>query len=387
MSAALTWALANLSNYGAGPERLSVFGHSAGAHLLMLALLHRAAAVQRNTAPAQGSPPEDSGDGAAGAAHGTQNAGGHNDSGGASTAACTNDARMPARAILAAGVYDIQMHYEYEAARGVHMLSTMERAMGGWHASRARSPALLVKRASERSVTMQQQNGNLKAVPAAKAVHSSGASVAPTLSAVSNGDSSARPGRGMGNAADALRPAAGSLAGTPASALPSAPPVEAALPDDPAHDDVVPSAALLDPQERTHFAQLFERSGGLIAHRTAGAVAGAPVDALTARTQFDTQSRDAAERFAAQLHVQDVRRLPPLTLMTGTADLTVPWYETVEMHRHLQEAGAPAQLLMYNNVAHIDWVTGWQSHAHAGLLSFQRDVVALAKSAGPTKVA
>ena len=107
VGAATTWVMNNIEQYGGDPQRVSLFGHSAGAHLALMALLHRTRAASHQNA----------------------------------------DARMPQTAVLAAGVYDIQWHYEYEAARAVHRLSTMERCMGGWHRCRARSPSLLVQSA------------------------------------------------------------------------------------------------------------------------------------------------------------------------------------------------------------------------------------------------
>jgi prenylcysteine alpha-carboxyl methylesterase len=50
-----------------------------------------------------------------------------------------------------AGVYDIGKHYEYEAARGVQYLSTMERAMGGAARFASQSPAAILARAAARS--------------------------------------------------------------------------------------------------------------------------------------------------------------------------------------------------------------------------------------------
>ncbi len=83
-------------------------GHSAGAHLCAMALFRRAAAAA---------------------------AGG------------LGDARMPALACLANGVYDIAQHYVYETWRGVQSLSTMERAMGGAAAFPLQSPALILHQA------------------------------------------------------------------------------------------------------------------------------------------------------------------------------------------------------------------------------------------------
>ena len=71
--------------------QITALGHSAGAHLWFMALLARArAARQRPLRYQEG-------------------------------AAARADARMPARFIGMAGVYDIGQHYQYEAARGTYL--------------------------------------------------------------------------------------------------------------------------------------------------------------------------------------------------------------------------------------------------------------------------
>lgn len=47
----------------------------------------------------------------------------------------------------AAGVYDIAMHYQYEDGRGVAELSTMKRAMQGFHGFASQSPAVILNKA------------------------------------------------------------------------------------------------------------------------------------------------------------------------------------------------------------------------------------------------
>ena len=46
-------------------------------------------------------------------------------------------------------MYDIAKHYEYEAARGVQYLSTMERAIGGVPCFASQSPAAILARAAK----------------------------------------------------------------------------------------------------------------------------------------------------------------------------------------------------------------------------------------------
>jgi len=93
VSSALSWTMDNMHRFGGGSGKVSLMGHSAGAHLCAMALLHRAAQHKSQR-------PE-------------------------------IDRRMPSQFIGMAGVYDIAQHYEYEDGRGVAKLSTMARAMGG----------------------------------------------------------------------------------------------------------------------------------------------------------------------------------------------------------------------------------------------------------------
>ena len=95
--AAVVWAQANAARYGAAPERVTVLGHSAGAHLAACAVLSHAADAQ---AP-------------------------------------------PLHALVGmAGVYHVRRHYAYETKRGVQSISTMEAAMGGQACFDEHSPSL-----------------------------------------------------------------------------------------------------------------------------------------------------------------------------------------------------------------------------------------------------
>jgi acetyl esterase/lipase len=102
--AAVTWVQQNAGAYGGDAARVSVLGHSAGAHLATCALLARACAVS---------------------------------------------SLPPLHALVCmAGVYDVQRHYLYETQRGVNNISTMAEAMGGKPAFGAHSPALSLRAAS-----------------------------------------------------------------------------------------------------------------------------------------------------------------------------------------------------------------------------------------------
>lgn len=73
-------------------------GHSSGAHCVMMAMLNRA----------------------------------------------KQDKKMPNQVICISGVYDISQHYQFEKARGVHEISMMKRAVGGFLKFKSMSPTCIL---------------------------------------------------------------------------------------------------------------------------------------------------------------------------------------------------------------------------------------------------
>lgn len=112
--------------------QVSLVGHSAGAQLCMMALLQRAQTThklsQQQMQQSSISPPV-----------------------------------MPKQFVAITGVYDIAKHYVYERERGVHELSTMKRAMGGFEHFAAMSPAVILGQALQQQ--RQQQEAALKQPP------------------------------------------------------------------------------------------------------------------------------------------------------------------------------------------------------------------------------
>jgi len=103
-----------------GPWRfvqISLIGHSAGAQLATMALMHRAKHAAQSSPPKKGS---------------------------AGSAASSPDSRMPKRLIGLAGVYDLAKHFDFEANRQVEELSTMKRAAGGVEGFPSCSPAVIL---------------------------------------------------------------------------------------------------------------------------------------------------------------------------------------------------------------------------------------------------
>ncbi|KAI5065873.1 hypothetical protein GOP47_0018497 [Adiantum capillus-veneris] len=130
ISLTLTWLLDNVQDYGGDPQRVTLMGHSAGAHLCALVIWERFKAAQqlqqrRVAAEARSLAldfrleidEEDDLD--------------------------EQDTRQPHNFIGMAGVYDIVEHLKFERKRGVDTMSSMTPAMGGKHLLEAMSPVHL----------------------------------------------------------------------------------------------------------------------------------------------------------------------------------------------------------------------------------------------------
>lgn len=64
---------------------------------------------------------------------------------------------MPQQFVGVTGVYDIAKHYAYEKGRGVHSLSTMLPAMGGFDQFAGNSPSVILANALHQHQHKQQQ--------------------------------------------------------------------------------------------------------------------------------------------------------------------------------------------------------------------------------------
>eukprot|EP00879_Flechtneria_rotunda_P016403 GHRR01017162.1.p1 GENE.GHRR01017162.1~~GHRR01017162.1.p1 ORF type:complete len:456 (+),score=198.25 GHRR01017162.1:3022-4389(+) len=171
MSAAFDWAMAHVPLYGGDVQQVSLVGHSAGAQLCMMALLQRAKAAYEQTAQQGQQQPitqqqhsqsqlaqqPDSHNQEHTAQQQATNGAAQHDSGHTMQQTNGRYPAMPRQFVAVTGVYDIAKHYAYEKERGVHELSTMKRAMGGFEGFAAMSPAVILGAALQQQQQQQQQ--------------------------------------------------------------------------------------------------------------------------------------------------------------------------------------------------------------------------------------
>lgn len=361
---------------------MSLFGHSAGAHLCAMALLHRAVARRLQDESSKGSHTLSSMLRASTCMYEGTTA---PDDG----RLCTFDGRMPKRAVYAAGVFDVAKHYEFEEARGVHMLSTMERVMGGWAAMPARSPTTIVHHV----VTLESVQSVRKetvlptqTIPSAHvplelnpdSISFEGEAQGAKIAAISTlerplvsseclkEDLQQQVSKGVGSI--------GEEDGWGSARICSTRKRKRSSEEGNRVNSVVPPSYLLDPPERKAFYSSFELAGDAIAQRVGTSEPRIPANASTKSTQKGSVCKgldrgagvgsaalkDAAERFAACLSCSILKLLPPTVLMSGSRDLTVPWHESVEFYRELKAAGVQSRSLLYDHVGHADFVTSWR---------------------------
>ncbi|KAL3141616.1 hypothetical protein ABBQ32_004856 [Trebouxia sp. C0010 RCD-2024] len=294
LSQALTWTFNNISQHGGNPNQVSLVGHSAGAQMCAMALLHRAKALSKYKQSHEGS--SKSGQGLA---QDTQ---------------LPAHVRMPANFIGMAGVYDIETHYQYEYGRGVAELSTMKRAMGGRLKFPTQSPALILNAACGGKA--QVKLPGLAESPAG--------------------------GSGWGGRLAALGKAVqGRLPGFMAAPSVTTPNPTASRP--PANPPAQAVSAPLNP---------------------------AP----------------AAVEPVMPFTLQEAEQLPPVTLMSSTADIIVPWHQSEEFHQVLQACSLATQHRVYHDRSHagfvIDWTgppldsqEGWQN-----LSEYKKDLICKIRS-------
>lgn len=317
LSQALTWTMDRAHEYRGDANNVSLVGHSAGAQMCAMALLHRAVeAAQRSMWGAEGSGVE------RGALDTPLGGMAVEDRGSMA------DDRMPARFIGTmehdgvvclttriaagmAGVYDIAKHYAYETGRGVQELSTMKRAVRGrWWPALCFLPCMY---------TVHQVGGYQRFAAQSPAVL-----LARALRAAKTD-----PGR--------------------------------------------TTRALQAAQERpSNYYEQFALRGEAIGHRI-----GMERGATDMASEVARGDKGDGVEACLPVDVEAARKLPPTILMSSCTDMTVPWcdggvddqcsnvmqhnrYESAEMYM-LHDCGVPTKHLVYDKVDHSLFVTGWRA--------------------------
>lgn len=103
-------------------------------------------------------------------------------------------------------------------------------------------------------------------------------------------------------------------------------------------------------------------------HRKVSSLQG---EALATRIGFERPRDDMACQLAStegptkpiplQLSVAQIRRLPPVVLMSSCTDVTVPWYQSAEMFWMLLDGGCLVKHLCYPFAGHSDFVIAFPS--------------------------
>lgn len=380
VSRALSWTLDHGARLGGDPSRLTLVGHSSGAHTCAMALLHRAILGGRDqrsrrlqeresrkgkgggqggiadagapqvataAAPTDGSPAMHAGqmqDSAAellqASATARRRSREEKQQEGGQHAEAPGDARMPATFVGVSGVYDLAKHYQYEEGRGLHVLSTMARACGGVEGFPSLSPSVILGAALERE----------RCLPST--YRSSPATQANREELVG----SAGPQAQQTGVPSADRPSGADSAAVSISA------------------DVWGARFRALRGEGIARRIGFNRQGvHAEVGRTAGSAGGSEFGDIPfsqASSAQDSEAQSAAQceagvRSAEQagilsLTTAEARGLPPTILMSTLPDVVVPWYESSEMYWRLQDCGVPVKHLVYDKGEHSDFVTDWR---------------------------
>ncbi|DBA89826.1 TPA: hypothetical protein ACH3X2_004693 [Trebouxia sp. C0005] len=310
--------------------QVSLLGHSAGGQMCAMALLHRAKALSKHTKPERRS-------------------NGHQQD------LTPAQERMPARFIGIAAVYDIETHYQYEFGRGVAELSTMKRAMGGRHKFRSQSPALILNAACGRNATLQvpdqAHDGMVEVTPGSRNWQGRLASLGRAVQSKLPGFMMA-PSTSTSDDLQAVPASQASAATTPSAAA------------KPSSSTRMPPSAFFPPPLRTSSSQPQQPASSQLEQRLSPSVRHQASSSSQQEDLADGMAASAPRAAAAEddeVHVslEEAGMLPPVTLMSSTADIIVPWQQSEEFYQVLQECKLPVKHHVYNNISHAGFVTDW----------------------------
>ena len=337
VSDAVTFAIDNARRFGGSGDKVTLVGHSAGAHICAMALLERCRAADDDARNRQSSP---GGTPISGSDRGER-----------------SDPRQPRRFVGLCGVYDIAKHYAYEDGRGVALISTMARAMGGRERFDACSPTKAVERGGANYSDAPESDADARAssdassppltpISPPRRVAAASAAWVPmgimdtdemvdvdTILAATNAMSPERR-RGGGPAAETL---SRNRKPKPERTKPSGPP----------------------PTPRTRRGGITGPAPGSFAGDDAAALAGYLRDDDDEAGFLSFAARDASTGPAP------AGRFPPSYLFAGCADVTVPWVESAAFHLALRDAGCASRVLLYLKEPHASFVLGWRPRPEA----------------------
>ena len=369
VSDALTFTMDNAARLcpGASAERVVLMGHSAGAHLCAMALMHRRGAAPRAEA--------------------------NEETDASSSPRRRVDRRQPRAFVGLCGVYDIDTHYAYEDSRGVALVSTMARAMGGRQGFDRASPLRLV-RADPDSVAVRfaeapslaprgedrrrarrdvSASGDETASASAGGVETdvmrrtdwAPMGIMDTDENISVGEivaqaraARARPATATKDFSKTRRAFAATETGDEATR-------ESSRVDESAIGGVGDSGTAERGREdagRTETETETARLAAFATRRRApppGPPAGAFAGDEAARQAGYVQPGLTAPSPSAPGARLAPGCFPPAYLLAGCADITVPWFESAEFHLALTDAGARSRMLLYLKEPHGSFVLKW----------------------------
>ncbi|KAG2483120.1 hypothetical protein HYH03_018010 [Edaphochlamys debaryana] len=411
VSAALSWTMDNVRQYGGDPNRITATGHSAGGHLMCWALLRRAAAAEARAAKAAGAaswppPPHaphaphhphpyhraspdpagssgalDPGSGRSRSDLGSEAQGSHSglEAGDRADAAAyllgAGGASLPSALHSLLAVADSVLHPQPGDGSGATGAAPRDAAAEKAAAAAARphvaeadvrQPAVFVSMSAPFDIAkhyeFEQARGvhELSMMKRAMGGPAGFAAASPSviLAAAVAAEASYMPYNGTA-APVAGAPAATSAANGQAQANGQTNGITSYFKSFELLGDAIPARAGLtagsdgDDGDDTDGAAALAR---LINSQRSAAAAG-PGTAAAAGAAAAAAAGSAAEPLFT---VAAARRLPPCVVMGSCADHMVPWHEGAELVARLQRCNVPVRHLLYNHVGHGDYVMAWR---------------------------
>ena len=371
VSDAITWTLDNVGGFGGSPDRVTLVGHSAGAQICSMALLHRCGvAGDRHEPPPAPAP-------------GTERVISERRVDGSSAI----DRRQPRAFVGLCGVYDIARHYDYEDSRGVALVSTMGRAMGGGEKFAECSPLVLVNAHASalggyHGVGVEEAKtaaaANDVAVEGEGEGEDSPSSSAPTRKAVEWAPMAvmdtdeildveavvAEARIATATREKAAEAAATSTTTTTTTTTQILDATSAATPRVGGDgEDETEGAAFAASSSISASGETNARGVrvGVVPGPPAGAFAGDDPARMAGffRRRDDVVDDDAPTANVSAMRATPPGCFPPTFLAAGCADVTVPWFESAEFHWALRDADVPSRMLLYLKEPHASFVLGW----------------------------